>query len=358
MKRTIRLLAIFLCAVLTLCAVSCVKDHPEWIPEGMQVATAAGDDFRLFIPTTWNLNTSYGMSGGYFNLGVQSTVSAVKYPVTAEMTAAMGEITEGEARIHWFYTTELYPSIESATLGGSLSEAEEKQPLLLHDANAWRYHCKGYANQKELHFVQVVAERGQAFYVISFICDASIYATLVNDFNKILEEFYFDLPYEPDSYAKALDKDAPAPEGMKLASNDDVAYRFYVPIAWTVNQEETIFSACLEDRTSVSVVPYMPDRENMSVSEFFAECQTMMKSVSGEEGFAMLSEETKTLLGGREATVYHYRFTVGANTYYYRQVVAAYKSMIYSVTYTAASPEALDAHLADFNRIVEAFTFR
>ena len=54
---------------------ACAAKGTEEIPDGMQMATCHGADFRLFIPTHWNLNTSYGVSGGYYNLAKQSTVS-------------------------------------------------------------------------------------------------------------------------------------------------------------------------------------------------------------------------------------------------------------------------------------------
>ena len=100
----------------------------------------------------------------------------------------------------------------------------------------------------------------------------------------------------------------------------------------------------------------------MSVSEFWAETVKQLQKTDpnfenpadGKEH----AEMPKLSLDGREATVYEYRYTVGEKTYYYKQVVAAYKSMIYSITYTASSEDAYNAHMDDVNRILSAFEFR
>ena len=175
----------------------------------------------------------------------------------------------GEERIHWFFANQALPAVAESALNGDVKEESPKESALLGDANAWKYHHTAYINNKTLHTVHVIAEREQAFYVFCFICEGSHYSALVSDAEKMLEEFYFDTPYNPDEFAKSLDLNAEAPEGMKLASNNDVAYRFYVPTEWSVNREETIFAAKASDNSSVSVVPYMPDEESLSVGDFF-----------------------------------------------------------------------------------------
>lgn len=360
MKKMIKTLALFLCAVILVSLASCVTDAPEGVPEGMKLATAAGADFRFYIPTSWNSNTAYGVSGGYYSMSTQSSVSMSKYPITETMVAQMAEAAigeEGGARIEWFWSNECKTVLEEQSLGGSFSAVEDKSEDLLNKLNAWRFHYKGIVNGEELHFLQVVAERENAFYVFSYIADVSVYADLLPNVESMLDVFVFADPYVPDDYAKDLDADVEIPAGMKPASGKDVAYYFFVPEAWTVSRDEEIFAAYLEsDRSSVSVVPYMPDAESMSVAEFFTMCQDMMKNTAGTDGYELISYRTVEL-GGRQATEYVYRYTVGGVEYRYKQVIAAYKSMIYSLTYTAL-PENYDAHLADVDAMVGAFAFR
>ncbi len=160
MKKTIKALALLLCAVFLLSLASCVKDAPEDVPDGMKIATVAGADFRLYIPTSWNSNTAYGVSGGYFSLNTQSSVSMAKYPITEEMRERMAAAEigdEGAARIEWFWNDTCKTALEKQSLGGSFSEVEAKSEDLINKVNAWRFHCKGIVNGKELHYLQVVA---------------------------------------------------------------------------------------------------------------------------------------------------------------------------------------------------------
>ena len=145
---------------------------------------------------------------------------------------------------------------------------------------------------------------------------------------------------------------------MKLASNSDVAYLFFVPESWVINQNEQIYAAYVEeDRASVSVVPYMPDAESMSIAEFSKMTKDKLVEIVGESGYAADSE-SEASLGGRMAVAHRYRLTIDGKTYEYLQVVAAYKSMIYSVTYTAPSQEIFDKHIQEVEAIIGAFSFR
>ena len=362
MKKTVKALALLLCMVILLSLASCVKDAPEDVPDGMKLATAAGADFRFYIPTSWNVNTAYGVSGGYFTMNKHSSVSMTKYAITEEMTAQMAEAAiedTGAARIEWFWSSRCKTVLEAQSLGGSFGEVEPKTEDLLNKVNAWRFHCKGIVNGQELYYLQVVAEREGAFYVFSYVAEASIYSDLLSAVESMLDVFVFAEPYVPDDYAKDIDAKAVPPTGMKLASGNDVAYYFFVPESWTVNRDEAIYAAYLEeDRSSVSIVPYEPQVDGMSVAEFFTMCQDMMKETAGEGGYELLGYSTEGVtLGGRQATVYEYRYTVGGVEYRYKQVIAAYRSMLYSLTYTAL-PEHYDAHLEDVNAIIGAFAFR
>lgn len=376
MKTKIRTAALLLALTLLLGFTSCVRDADENLPEGMKLATAAGADFRLYIPTSWNVNTAYGVSGGYATLSAQSTVSVTKHEITAEMEAQMqsdlqekaqietqtdgtGEEVDrtGELRIDWFWSNHCFPTLQELSLGGSLAEVDAKTQDLLNKYNAWRYHWKGIVDGTELHFLQVITEKDSAFYLFSFIAEKDQYTSHLFNVELILDNFIFADPYYPDDYVKDLDANAEAPDGMKLASNNDVAYNFYVPESWTVNLDEEIFSAYFEgDRSSVSVVPYMPNTESMSVGEYFALCEEMMKNTTTADGYELLSKTEGVDLGGRVATAYVYRYTVGGTEYRYKQVVAAYKSMIYSLTYTA-TPEHFDEHLSDVDAMIDVFEF-
>lgn len=346
-----------LCAML-LCS-SCSFAKTDSAPNGMQTATAAGADFRLYVPTSWNLNTAYGISGAYYTLNNQSSVSVVKYPITGEMADA---IKEEKNRTEWFFQNECYPQLENCTSGAIERHEADCVSTVLGGANARQFHYSATIEGKKLHFLQVIAEKNHAFYVFSFVANEELYAMLYadnrkeSDVAKILKAFVFADPYVPAEPVKTLDEGAGAPEGMKLASNNDVAYRFHIPTDWSTDVNQTVYSALSPDqKASVSVVPYLPNGEVTSVVAYFEETQKMLERVTGG-GYEEISYEAMTL-GGGQAMRYDYTLTVGGEVYRYRQIVGNYKGMIYNLTYTAKNAD-FELHISEFEAIVNAFQYQ
>lgn len=359
-KKTLRGFSLLLLiGILVGSLVACRKDEGEAIPEGMQIANCEGDDFRLYVPTSWNLNNAYGVAGAYYNISVQSTVSVVKYPVTEEMQAALpagGDAEKNAVRIDTYAELYCKKAIAEQAVGEVSNEDLNLDISLLDGVTARQYHYVAAVKGENLHFLQVICEKGGAFYVFTFTCSDDLYENLLPDVERMLDEFIFADPYNPDDYARELGE-GEAPEGMFLVSNNDVAYRFYAPDSWKANYDQQIFAAYREDdRSSVSVIPYMPQKEGMSVAEYFSICQNQMINIGGEDSLVMISEE-ETTLGDRNATAYVYTYKISGKTYQYKQVVAVYRSMVYSMTYTA-TPENFEAHLADVDAMIDAFAFR
>ena len=356
--------ALLLCLCTLLSMTACGTDQGVEIPDGMHIASAAGADYYLFVPTTWNLNTHYGVSGAYFDLNLPSNVSVQRYEQTNEIKAAMqaaGLEDSASARIDWYEVNYCRPILADLAFDQSLTNEDVGSPnTTLGGANAMQYHHKAIMNGKSVRIHQVIAERKDAFYVFTFVGAESVYDMLWSDVQSMVKAFCFsDVPYQPE-IAKPLETDPNAPAGMKLASNDEVAYSFYVPTSWKIDQAERVFSAYVEeDRSSVSVVPYMPDSETMKVADFTKMTRTKLIEIVGENGYEQIGEEDLTRqLGGRAAVGLRYRLTIDGKTYEYLQIVAAYKSMIYSVTYTAPTAEAYEKHIAEVEQIIAAFTFR
>jgi hypothetical protein len=359
-----KLAAILLCLGMMLslasCA-SCAVGSDDGIPAGMQIASVAGADYYLYVPTTWNLNTQYGISGAYYSLAKLSNVSMEKYTLDDTQRAAMQEAAledSASARIKWYYNSFCRPVIDQLAVSGSVIEIDAGSVTTLDGANAVQFELKAEINGSTTRSYQAVAERAGAYYVFSFLAEEELVEMLMPDVQKMLTSFRFsDTPYQPEA-VKVPDSDVEAPAGMKLASNSDVAYLFFVPESWVINQNEQIYAAYVEeDRASVSVVPYMPDAESMSIAEFSKMTKDKLVEIVGESGYAADSE-SEASLGGRMAVAHRYRLTIDGKTYEYLQVVAAYKSMIYSVTYTAPSQEIFDKHIQEVEAIIGAFSFR
>ena len=359
MKLSNRMFALLLCAMVLLSLASCAKGGEE-IPEGMQIASCAGAEYRLYVPTSWVVNTSYGVSGAYRTIGEQSTVSVVSYPVgdyTARMTEGGVDAAGSGARIAWFWENECRAAIARQALNGELTLVEEEcLSTSLGGANAKQYRFSALINGERLHFLQTVAEREGKFYVFTMTANETMLQSCLEDAAKMLEVFIFADPYETES-AKIIDA-TDAPEGMKPASGEDVAYCLYIPNDWKIRYDQSIYAGYVEaDGTSVSVLPYMHNSGSISVSQYFEMSQAQMKNVAGEDGYRLIATTEGATLGGRAATVYEFYFRVGGVDYHYRQIIAAYRGMIYCLTYTATEA-AYGAHLGEFEAIVAAFTFR
>ena len=355
MKSIVKRIVALLVALLSVGVLaSCVKKENA-APNGMMIASAAGADYYLYVPTTWNLNTFYGISGAYRDPSAQSTVSVNRYSAAAFCTE------EGADRNAAWWEQICLPLLRERALNGEVTiHEDDAHATVLGGADASYRHTSAVTDGKSLHFVQVVAERGGYFYLFTFTATDELYEFCIDDVEKMLKEFIFsDEPYVPEDYAWKPAK-VTAPEGMKVASSDEVAYRFYVPKSWTVDYDRRIFAAYEpNDRTNVSVAPYWPSTDGMSIAEFFTMENDLMRQTADVENYTLISYESgeNITLGGRPAARYEFTYTVGGNTYRYIQVIALYKGMFYTVTYTA-DEEHFAAHLDEWNAILQAFAFR
>ncbi len=369
MKKFVKILALTLCIVTLFSFTSCMQDAEEGLPEGMINATAPGNDFRLYVPSTWTANTDYGVSGAYATLSHRSNVSMVKYLMTEERTNALPqELKDAEVasqeRLDWFYQTECLPTVKDLVKQSLIANVTEPTAALLDGNNARRYHQKGQVGGAELQFIHVITERvavkneatENAFYVFSFVVDSQLYETLLPHVEAMLTEFVFGEPYYPENYVKSMEE-GQAPEGMKLASNDEVAYILYVPSDWVINREERIFSAYVEsDRSSVSVIPYMPDT-TMSIDDLWEMNKQAMIDTAGADGFGEIEVDNACVVSGKLCHAYRYFYTVNGQRYDYLQVILVHGDRFYCITYTAL-PEYYYEHTDEFEQILANIVFR
>ena len=351
-----------LLAILLLSATlaSCVKKEND-APDGMMIASAAGADYMLYVPTTWNLNTLYGVSGAYRDATAQSAVSVQKYP------SGDFESAEGENRSALYWETVLLPQIGGRALNGEVTpytadEAHAAHAFYLGGVSAEYRHVTAlvFAREEErqtLHFVTAIAERNANFYVLSYTGTEEAYKLSESDLDKILTEFTFtDTPYTPKKAAWTPAK-VTAPEGMQVASSDEVAYRFFAPADWRVDSYQRIFAAVEpNDRSNVSMVAYLPVESGMSVPEFHNMTIDLMAEVSGAGAYEAIAEKEGTL-GGVAAMDYEFRYTVGGVAYHYRQLIATYRGMFYTMTYTATE-EHFAEHTVAFEKMAAELLFR
>ena len=355
-KRTLlRILAMVLLTCSLFAIASCASNEDTLIPEGMQSATTYGATYRLYVPNTWSLKILPGISGAYYNISQQSGVSVAEYTIDETLTAELALIDENTSRIAYYFEKTLLAQIKLMATGDVHLYEEDCIATTLGGANARQYHASATVAGEVTHFLHVIAEKDNKFYVFSFTAIEDLYTYCMDDVKKMLEHFGFGTEYTPSDAIKNFPTDVNTPNGMQIASGNDVEYYFFVPTSWSPNMTNSANAATAPDGSYISVVSYLPSGEGISVKEYFEKSEEMMQTTS-DGHYTRLSEKEVTL-GGGKALQYEYEYTIGGVTYRYLQVIVGYKSMIYNLTYTSL-PQNFEANRADVEAIISAFTFR
>ena len=341
-----RLLCGLLCLLMLASALVACSPGDEEVPENMQYATAAGRDYRLFLPIDWNLLSDTGVSGGYASAQNKAIIYVKVYDNPESL----------EARDFW--STVLMPS-----LLGSFEKLEPVSTLTpvestLNEHAAITAPFEGTREMVTYQGQHVICPKNDKIYVLTFCAMKELYEGYLSVFDTVKKNFKFsDTPFEPKEPVNTVDPNAEAPAGMQLASNDDVAYRFYVPKSWILDKNLPTSSAYVSesDRTNVNVTVYMPEEDHIeSVDDYFATCLEELK-----KGMEIVGEikGTEVTLGGRPGKTYEYTAKISGKTYRFAQTITSYRGMIYTITYTAPLDQYF-VHRDAYLDILAAFDFR
>lgn len=341
-----RVLSLVLCLLMLTTLLAACSNKDDEVPENMQYATVAGSDYRLFLPIDWNLLTDTGVSGGYASMQNKAVIYVKVYDNPEGLTADS------------YWSTVLMPArqasfevMEPVTSPVPLETTLDEHPALV----------MGYEGTRELvtYWGQdVICPKDDKIYVLTFCTRKDLYEGYLDTFEDVRKNFKFsDTPFEPKESINTVDPDADAPEGMMLASSDDVAYRFYVPQSWVLDKNLPTSSAYVSetDRSNVNVTVYMPEVDHIeSVDDYWATCLEELK-----KGMEIVGEvrDTEVTVGSRPGKTYEYTAKISGKTYRFAQTITSYRGMIYTITYTATE-ENYDTHRDTYSDILAAFEFR
>ena len=347
-----------LCTLLALCLlcgglVACSKGSE--IPKGYQNATCEGALFRLYIPTHWTVSTESGVSGGYYSLLEGTAVSMTQ--VNFDLPEDIG--TEEHAALMLFVAAHVE---EISALKGYTPEKG------FSNGNAPNANVSGVYAAKDItysavmgedtyRYRQVLCKVGGNFFLFTYSAKADSFDQWLDTVDEILENIVFNSQngYEGDGDDKKI-PNVEAPDGMKLVTGNDVAYRFFVPESWVVGNAEAaaLVYASETDRSNVSLLGYAA-ADGYSVADYWKDTEKYYKDALTD--YTLTAEPAESTLGGKKATVYEYTYSLGGVSYKCRQTVCVYSYMIVVMTYTAL-PENYDAHLAEVEQMQSALTFR
>lgn len=342
----VKILSLLLAALMLLCLVSCGADEDDGIPENMQYATSEGALYRLFVPIGWNLMTDMGVSGGYASSAPENYAAVFVHDYGNPDALSAKEYAE---RVYLADVAAVYLDLDMA----SVKQAGTK----LGGKSAYSLEYTGTRGLVTYRAREVLCVNEGRVYVLTFCTQTELFEGYADVYDMVKTNFRFDrAPYVADEPVNTVDPDADAPDGMKLASNDDVAYRFYVPDAWVLDKALPTSSAYVSesDRSNVNVTAYMPEAAQMTAEEYWDMCEKELSAVLGDYAFVSKTEGT---LDGRPSNTYIYTATIGGTAYRFAQTVAAYRGMVYTVTYTALD-ETFEGHIDEYNDMLAAFDFR
>lgn len=350
-----RLACVLMAACLLLGSLaSCSQDSA--VPDGYQYATCKGEYFRLFVPTQWTVNTESGVSGAYISVLDETAVSMTEVPFEkpAETTAEGGTTAPTTASLADFYAAHV---AEISTLKNYRVISEKDTNLGGHKAKELTYFAT--IGGKDYRYRQVLTRVEGRFYIFTYSSGDQSFEQWLEIVDGILAEIqFYAVPFEgSDDERKIPDVDN-VPAGMKLVSTNETAYRFFAPTDWIADPQSaaSLVYVSETDRSNVSVIGYVPETDGYSVADYWKATEAAYKeTLDGYTLTATTSDGVK--MGGKQATVYEYTYSVGGVQYRARQTVCVYSYMIVSMTYTAL-PENYETHLSDAVAMQNALTFR
>ena len=318
------------------------------VPDGYQYATCGGEYFRLFVPTQWTVNTESGISSAFL-AARDARVSMVEVPFVTDDT-------KEEIPLEQFVAAH---DAELANLSAYTREKTFNSTLAGYRAVDITYTAT--VGGEGFRFRQVMTCVVGRCYLFTYSAPTEKFDAYLNTVDEILENITFEsAPFEGEDQRK-IPENVEVPEGMKLISDNEVAYRFFAPESWIrdVRNGQNLVYVSEEDRSNVSMISYDYGVETaFSAEEYWKECKD--RYVDALENFTVLSEEEILLKNGdngeKKAMVYEYTYELGGVTYHVRQMIC-YVGMVYTMTYTAL-PEHYEAHLEDVLAMEQALYFR
>lgn len=339
-----RLVTLMLALLLMSVALYGCKPGGDEIPENMQHATVAGSDYRLFLPIDWNLLTDTGVSGGYASMQNKATIYVKVYDNPDALS------------IEDYWTTSHKKAVAATFQSSTFTPMATANTLDEHDAFLYTY--EGTRDNVTYSGIELLCAKDSKMYVLSYCARKDLYEGYLTVFHDAKANFKFsDTPFVPKDPINTVDPDAEAPVGMQLASNNDVAYRFYVPKSWVLDKNLPTSSAYVSetDRSNVNVTVYMPEVDHIeSIDDYWATCLEELKKGMSIVG---LINDSETTVDGCKAKTYEYTADIDGRLFRFAQTITSYRGMIYTITYTA-SIDNYDTHRDAYSDILAAFDFR
>ena len=152
----------------------------------------------------------------------------------------------------------------------------------------------------------------------------------------------------------ACAKDENAPDGMKNVADAEDKFYLYVPTTWV--EQKNGATAPNADGSNVIATTHLPEKGYTPASFWEEKCLPVFETTFKE--FEVIEDKCgETTLGGIDAAKYVYTASLGAQSYWFMDVITVYDGLVYRLTYTS-SAENFDLHMEDVEMMCMSFVFR
>ena len=355
MKRTVKSILITCIAIMMLLSFAACAESD--VPDGYQLVACEGDEFRLYVPTQWVVNTTGGVTSAYYSSDAEMGVTVTRADDAEGLT-----LDEYWDVCNANYKAELEGyvydgNLKNIIMGGKAAQQRTfRAKVTRFDEKENKYVTTSY------RFLQVIVQNNGDTYVFIYSAPADQFdsqlETVVGNKNGegIIPYFKFAEAYTSEDNKKEFDQSVKAPDGMKIASTDERPYRFFVPTSWKINTrtDATAAYASDSDSSNVNVAMYMSNNPAETVADHFKTLEEGYKKSFGS--YTLISDEEITM-DGIAAHKYTYTVVSGGQEYKIVQAIVRKGEMFYYVTYTAR-PENFEKHLSDVEKMIANFDIR
>ena len=306
------------------------------VPNGMIAAYADGEPFKLYVPEEMTSNVQSGISGAFAYVPEKMMITARYYTPSSEMTV------------------QEYLNYCANDYAESLGEFNmtSMDATVLAGKNAYKMIYTAKIDKVDYTCTQIVTLHNGDMVSLNFYIPTESVETCQSFFENTVKEFVLcDRPEHVGD--EVIDKNTP--DGMKIASDDGIEYRLYVPLSWICQSDSGKSEAYYpeSERSNVNLTSYSPTKA-MTLDEYMSLCK---ESYADSLSDYALIEESEAKMAGKDARSIVYSVKYDGVEYKIKQVCVFYSEMFYTLTYTAVA-DSFDLHIDDVDRMISEFTFR
>ena len=156
-------------------------------------------------------------------------------------------------------------------------------------------------------------------------------------------------------------KEIDVPDGMQLASGDEVAYRLFVPGGWIITESNGICGAyySTNDKSSITMSSFYPEGDMLSINDYWQSCENSYSETY--KNFVLeekpIDNASNAMLGEKPAFKYVFTADIDGSSYKFMQLVTVHDNMFYTLTYTS-SADNYSSHLEDIEKTASEIIFK